>query len=191
MNRLEEIYDKAKKDPRLEHFRLNKAKFVPGSGNINPKVVFVGEAPGRVENARSTPFVGPAGQELKRLMAHALIDPDDVFYTNVLKYWPHVEYSTRTPSMNEIKVSSEYLMSELDYLADDDTIVALCGRVALMAIFPDQTSINHIHGTRMFMDGISFVPVYHPAVLLYGSQPFDKVAADYKLIGELAYAGTH
>lgn len=189
MNQLDNVYTRIENDPKFDHFRQSKARFVRGSGNIEPKVVFVGEAPGRMENARKTPFVGPAGQELKKLMAHAKIDPDDVYYTNVLKYWPHVEQSTRTPTEKEIKDFSPYLLEELDYLAGDDTIIALCGRIALMAVFSDMTSINHVHGTRLFLDGMSIVPVYHPAVLLYRSQTFEKVLADYKLIGELAYAG--
>ena len=189
MNRLDEIYDKIERDPKFQKYRDTKARLVRGHGSTEPKVIFVGEAPGRLENARRTPFVGPAGQELKKLMAHAKIDPDDVYYTNVLKYWPHVDYSTRTPTDEEIRDAAPYLMEELDYLADDNTIVGLCGRTALGAIFPDMTSITHVHGTRLFIDGISIVPVYHPAVLLYKSQPFEKVLADYKLIGELAYAG--
>lgn len=189
MSPLNDIYDRIEQDPKFDHFRQSGARMVRGAGNIEPKVVFVGEAPGRLENSRRTPFVGPAGQELKKLMAHAKIDPDDVYCTNVLKYWPHEEWNTRTPTEEEIRNFSPYLMEELDFLADDGTIIGLCGRVAMMAVFSDMTSINHVHGTRMFLDGMSIVPVYHPAVLLYRSQPFDKVLADYKLIGELAYAG--
>ncbi len=41
---------------------------VPGEGNPNAKIVFVGEAPGADEDAQGRPFVGRAGQLLEKII---------------------------------------------------------------------------------------------------------------------------
>ena len=45
-----------------------KGQTVFGVGRIDPDVCFVGEAPGREEDATGEPFVGPAGQLLTRAL---------------------------------------------------------------------------------------------------------------------------
>ena len=42
-----------------------RTKAVPGKGNPNSDIVFVGEAPGRSEDLKGEPFVGAAGQKLR------------------------------------------------------------------------------------------------------------------------------
>ena len=44
---------------------------VPGDGNPNAEVLFIGEAPGQREDQQGKPFVGPAGQFLNELLAAA------------------------------------------------------------------------------------------------------------------------
>ncbi len=45
---------------------------VNGEGNLDSRVVFVGEAPGRKEDETGRPFVGSAGKLLDRLLAGLL-----------------------------------------------------------------------------------------------------------------------
>lgn len=50
--------------------------------------MIVGEAPGAIEEAQGRPFVGPAGQLLRKFLFEAGIDPESVYYTNICKYRP-------------------------------------------------------------------------------------------------------
>jgi DNA polymerase len=43
---------------------LTRSNTVPGSGNVDSPIIFVGEGPGADEDALGEPFVGRAGQLL-------------------------------------------------------------------------------------------------------------------------------
>ena len=43
---------------------LNRLRVVPGFGAVPSKVMFLAQSPGRVEDARGIPLVGPSGQLL-------------------------------------------------------------------------------------------------------------------------------
>ena len=49
----------------LAKTRLNA---VPGQGNTQAKIMFVGEAPGKNEDLAGVPFVGAAGKYLDKLL---------------------------------------------------------------------------------------------------------------------------
>lgn len=57
---------------------------VPPSGDPASMLRFIGEAPGAEEAAASTPFVGPAGEELWRCAAAVGIDRSDVYVANTV-----------------------------------------------------------------------------------------------------------
>jgi uracil-DNA glycosylase len=44
---------------------------VPGEGNPNAEIVFVGEGPGYHEDNQGRPFVGPAGKLLNEMLERA------------------------------------------------------------------------------------------------------------------------
>lgn len=61
---------------------------VPSSGPSNAKIMVVGEAPGRNEEVARRPFVGAAGELLRRTMLSAGIDESQVYFANLSKYRP-------------------------------------------------------------------------------------------------------
>lgn len=80
---------------------LNKArkKLVRDKkGNWSAGIILVGEAPGREEIEQGTPFVGMAGENLGGFLAHAGLDREKVYITNVLRYRPtrNGRYATRS-----------------------------------------------------------------------------------------------
>lgn len=153
---------------------MRHANFVPGRGPLTkPKLAVVGEAPGPMENAKKQPFIGPAGQALNTLlMEEVQIDPALVYVTNVVKYWPRDgNGKTRPPTTHEIKVSSPYLSAELAYV--EPQFVALLGISAVQAIFPHLRNIYEVNGQLIKN---LWVPVYHPAAMLYPSSSSRKKA---------------
>ena len=65
-----------------------RTKAVPGEGDPDTEVVFVGEGPGFNEDREGRPFVGRAGGLLERLLGHIGWSRDDVFITNVVSSRP-------------------------------------------------------------------------------------------------------
>lgn len=61
---------------------------VEGSGPLDAQLLFVGEAPGEQEERTGEPFVGPAGQALRKWMMEAGISPTSVRFENLCKYRP-------------------------------------------------------------------------------------------------------
>jgi len=58
------------------------------SGPRSARIVVVGESWGWEEQQARAPFVGQSGQELRRMIAEAGLDPDECFYTNVVPERP-------------------------------------------------------------------------------------------------------
>ena len=65
-----------------------RTKAVPGKGNFDADVIFVGEAPGRSEDINGEPFVGAAGKKLDAILEDAGINRNDVYITNIVKCRP-------------------------------------------------------------------------------------------------------
>ena len=77
---------------------------VPGKGNFQSDVIFVGEAPGRNEDKNGEPFVGAAGKKISAALEGAGVSREDVYITNVVKCRPQTtEYQIQrkeTPVKN-------------------------------------------------------------------------------------------
>ena len=89
MNKQAEL-DKISHD--IEHCVICKegksGKAVPGEGNPDADVVFLGEAPGKTEALTGRPFVGRSGKLLRGLIADAGLKDKEVFITSPVKYLP-------------------------------------------------------------------------------------------------------
>jgi uracil-DNA glycosylase family 4 len=79
---------------------------VMGEGNLDSVVVFVGEAPGHMEDETGRPFVGSAGKLLDHLLGRANMGRSDVFITNVVRCRPP---GNRRPKKKEVEACSRYL----------------------------------------------------------------------------------
>src|ERR1051326_8210327 len=94
---------------------------VPGQGSSNPRLVFVGEAPGRLGADRTgVPFSGDrSGRFLRELINELGLDAErEVFITNVVKCNPRDERgNNRTPTAREVAACSAHLDAELRLLS--------------------------------------------------------------------------
>src|SRR5580704_5798504 len=61
---------------------------VPGEGNPDAAIAFIGEAPGRQEAATGRPFIGRSGQLLRSLIRGIGLNEEDVYITSPVKYLP-------------------------------------------------------------------------------------------------------
>ena len=151
-------------------------RMVPGDGNPDAAVVFVGEAPGKTEDELGRPFMGRAGKLLDELLAEAGVVRADVWITNVVKARPP---KNRDPKAPEIAHWMPFLERELE-LIQPQLIVPL-GRHALKHFAPE-AKIGEVHGT--LFDGRLF-PLYHPAAAMYNQTLKATLFEDARALGAL------
>ena len=65
-----------------------RTQTVPGDGDANAELLFIGEAPGFNEDKQGSPFVGQAGRVLDQLLQEIELTRRDVFVANVIKCRP-------------------------------------------------------------------------------------------------------
>jgi uracil-DNA glycosylase len=146
---------------------------VPGRGSMEPKIIFVGEAPGRREAETHKPFQGAAGKVLDRILAHLGLGRDHIFITNVVKYRPTIgelSIRNRTPDTKEIEASRPYLMRELDVFGSVPVVVL--GSTPLRALVWDGLStprplITDWSGEHWHDNTRRYGALFHPATAVY------------------------
>lgn len=140
-----------------------------GEGPVDAKVMFVGEAPGDMEDRKGRPFVGPAGQLFDRTMAEAGIDRGEVYVTNAVKHFKFLMRGKRRlhqkPDYKEILACKPWLLSEIE-LVRPRLIVAL-GATAAQSLMGRTVTIGKERGRFQPYppDRHLFVTV-HPSFLL-------------------------
>ena len=143
-----------------------RTKAVPGEGDSETEVIFVGEGPGFNEDRQGRPFIGRAGDLLVKLLASIGWRREDVFITNVVKCRPP---DNRDPQPDEIAACAPYLRRQLEVL--DPAVVVTLGRFSMGTFMPG-ARISQVHGTVRPVDpatGASSALVfamYHPAAAL-------------------------
>src|ERR1700704_1305710 len=124
-----------------------RTKAVPGEGNPDAKILFIGEGPGQNEDQQGRPFVGPAGQFLDELLASINLKRSDVFITNVVKCRPP---GNRDPESEEIAACNDYLDRQIAALQPQ--VIVTLGRYSMAKFFPGE-KVSAIHGRARKRDG--------------------------------------
>lgn len=148
---------------------------VPGEGDRNAFIMFVGEGPGRDEDATGRPFVGLSGQLLDKMIAAIDLKREDVYIANVIKCRPP---NNRTPSRGEIQVCLPYLRRQV-YLIKPKIIICLGSPAARTIIDPD-LKITRQRGQWIERKGYHIMATYHPAALLRDSSKKKDAWDDFK-----------
>ncbi len=138
---------------------------VPGEGNIDAVVMFVGEGPGFEEDRQGRPFVGASGRFLTEMLHRVGIDRKDVYITNVVKCRPP---SNRDPQPAELEACADYLTRQVELV--NPRIIVTLGRFSMHRWFPDG-SITKLHGQlRNIGRGRVAMALFHPAAALRNTQ---------------------
>ncbi|MBS7654630.1 uracil-DNA glycosylase [Candidatus Bathyarchaeota archaeon] len=158
---------------------------VPGEGDINALVVFIGEAPGRWEDVEGKPFVGPAGDLLNRILRKIGLSRGDIYITNLVKCRPP---SNRDPHLNEIESCSPYLDRVLDIIKPK--IILTLGRHSTSYMFSKVgltfRSISEVQGkiyeVKLWGSKIHLIASYHPAAAFYNMELEKEIETSIKLV---------
>ena len=181
---LEKIADEVRQCRKCDLGSL-RTNAVPGEGNPNARIVFVGEGPGANEDAQGRPFVGRAGQLLDRVIIAMGLKRSDVFICNILKCRPP---ENRDPRAEEIINCFPYLQRQIE-LINPEIIVAL-GAPAAKTLLNTNKSIGQLRGQfHKYYAGlgrapIKLMPTYHTAYLLrnYSKENRQRVWEDMKKV---------
>ncbi|MBK8123896.1 MAG: hypothetical protein IPK54_10165 [Dokdonella sp.] len=163
------------------------------SGPRDARVMIVGEAWGREEEAALRPFSGSTGYELKQLLLAAGIDRDKCLLTNVISARPpnndftHFLHPTaeKSPDLRGLRPRDalrhgvDILRAQIESVKPD--LIIGCGNIPLWAL-TDKAAVSTIRGYRLpggvtkwrgsqlrttsDMGSRPFLPVIHPAAIL-------------------------
>lgn len=162
LNRLYREYDE---DPAFAAVRAEAGGvLVPGDGSVNPRLLFVGEAPGAREAKLRKPFVGVSGKFLEEMLESVGISREEVFITNCVKYRPK---NNRDPEPEERHAGYGYLRREHTLLGKPPMV--MLGKHATKTVtdgyqLPEGLTVGEWF---MMMDGTPVLPLFHPAYGIY------------------------
>jgi DNA polymerase len=152
---------------KCEHLAAVRKNVVFGVGDINARLMFIGEAPGADEDEQGEPFVGKAGQLLTKIIQTMGLSRDTVYIANILKCRPDTpgqSAGNRKPTPEEMQTCIPYLHEQID-LIKPQVIVAL-GATAVEGLLGKTAGITKLRGHWQTYRGIPLMPTYHPAYLL-------------------------
>ena len=176
---LEEIAEQVNKCQRCLLYK-NANKGVPGEGNPDAKIMFIGEGPGYHEDQQGIPFCGAAGKLLDNLLQSIKVQRKEVFIGNVLKHRPP---GNRDPLPEEIEACKIWLDKQIEII--QPKIIVTLGRFSMYKFIPD-AKISRIHGQARFVNfkGKRYIviPMFHPAAALRRADVMEQLKEDFKKI---------
>lgn len=155
---------------------------IPGDGNADSEIVFIGEAGGYHESIQRKPFVGNAGMLLNKLLASINFPRESVYITNMVKTRPP---ENRDPLPEELEAYSRYLDRELEVICP--RVVVTLGRFSMAKFLPN-ARISGVHGKKFEVNwngkNILIVPMYHPAAALRNGAVMEQIKNDFLKLPE-------
>ncbi len=161
---------------------------VPGDGNAEAKIMFIGEGPGAKEDELGKPFVGAAGKFLDEMLSSINLKREDVYIANVVKCRPP---QNRDPLPEEATSCWPWLLSQIKII--QPKLIVTLGRHSMERFLPGQ-KISEVHGKAMRREierlseaGLPavrqvFYTLYHPAAALYNGSMREVLIKDFKRI---------
>ena len=153
----------------------NRTNIVLGEGNINAKIMFIGEGPGADEDKQGLPFVGKAGQLMNKAFQALGINREEIYIANIVKCRPP---SNRVPEEDEAQACLNYLRNQVVLIKPE--IIVLLGSTALKTILGKEYGITAVRGKWMEKNGIKYMPTWHPAALTKRREQKDRILARFK-----------
>lgn len=133
---------------------------VPGEGNADADIVFIGEAPGKKEAESGRPFIGRSGQLLRSQIRDSGLKEEDVYITSPVKYLP----LRGTPTPADIAHGKIHLDKQLSII--DPNIIVLLGNTACQGVLGEKIPVMKEHGKIIERKGKKYFIMLHPAAAI-------------------------
>lgn len=158
-------------------------KAVPGEGNPNADIIFIGEAPGKNEAIVGRPFIGRSGKLLRKFINEVLgLKESDVFITSPVKYLPDLG----TPSSEDIAHGKVHLEKQLKII--DPKIIVLLGRVAVEGVLGLKVAVKKDHGKIINQNERKYFITLHPAAVVRFAKNRDDFEEDFNSLSKIISA---
>jgi len=152
---------------------------VPGKGNFQSDVIFVGEAPGRNEDKKGEPFVGIAGRKLSTALEEAGMSREEVYITNIVKCRPP---NNRVPNMVERDTCQDYIRQEISIIKPK--IICILGNTAFYSMLGG-SEITKFRGKVVRKNNQLYFLTVHPAATIYNQELITVLNNDIKKLFDI------
>jgi len=161
---------------------------IPGDGNAEAQIMFIGEGPGKKEDELGKPFVGAAGKFLDEMLGIINLKREDIYIANTVKCRPP---ENRDPLPEEKNICWPWLLEQIRII--QPKLIVTLGKHS-MEIFLPNFKISEIHGQAMRREVPEFrqaslpasrqvfFALYHPAAALYNGSMREVLIKDFKRI---------
>ena len=105
-------------------------------GNPRANIMFIGEAPGEIEDKTGKPFKGEAGKLLDKMLHAIQLNRENVYLTNIIFWRPP---GNRKPTEEEISVCLPFVKKHINLI--NPKILVLVGATAASAILNIKTCL--------------------------------------------------
>lgn len=151
---------------------------VPGEGDFRASIMFIGEAPGEVEDQTGRPFQGRSGKLLDNLLSEVNMSRQDLFITSSVKCRPP---QNRNPHVQELRICrATWLNFQIEIL--DPEIIVLLGKVALYQLLGKKDKISDLRGSLFRSGKYKYLLSYHPSAALRFPKYYQQMLSDFKLL---------
>lgn len=147
-------------------------------GSEHPRVLFVGEAPGKEEDRLGRPFIGRSGELLREAIAATGVSDEYWRIANSVRCipWETGQNKITKPSKEQIAACRKYLIAEI--VSINPELIVLLGNTALESLL-GRTGVTSMRGSLVTkkIDGKPY-EVYvtvHPASVLYSQRDEDRI----------------
>lgn len=152
---------------------------VPGEGDPEAKIVFIGEAPGRTEAETGRPFVGRSGKLLRHLIREVGLTEEGVYITSPVKRLPN----RGTPTDAQIAHGRKHLNQQLEVINPE--MIVLLGSIAAYAVLEEKFPVLKRHGDIIEKDNRKYFLTLHPAAAIRFQKFKTLLTADFKKLKKL------
>lgn len=168
---------KCRKCPLCE----TRTNVVFGEGNINSKIMFVGEGPGEQEDLLGRPFVGKSGKLLDKMLNEiGLSREKNIYIANIVKCRPP---KNRDPLPIEQQNCIDWLRSQ--FVLINPKIIVTLGRIASTFMIKPDLKITKEHGLVYKKKDVIMIATFHPAALLRDPSKMSLAKHDFEKIKNL------
>lgn len=176
-DRLQILSDEVKNCFECPDLVSNRTQTVFGVGNPDPRLCFMGEAPGAEEDVQGEPFVGAAGKLLTRIIEACKMSRDEVYILNTIKCRPP---NNRNPADEECANCRSFLDAQLKILQPE--FICCLGGIAAKHLLDTPLSVGRLRGKLHRYGNANVVVTYHPAYLLRNPDAKRQVWNDMKFL---------
>ena len=148
-------------------------QLVFGVGDIDAKIMFIGEAPGADEEINGEPFVGPAGQLLTKMISGMGLKREETYIGNIMNWRPQLpnrdggdQMGNRPPDAEEMAYCLPFLRAQIEVVSPQ-VIVALGATAARGLLGLDAfRTLGEVRGKWHEFAKSPLMVTYHPSYIL-------------------------